>query len=571
MGKLLGYVLSGSTSQRAKFQPRGDAEELIREGMLVTILDGNRKILSMISRIESYHEFYEPGEVWSEALRQGRLPPDSVARKYMVAHVILQGVLYGQGLRSVDKPPRPGSKVYEALAEDIGKLYGYKPNRESVPPNIVQIGNLYGYHRDEPGLPAVLDINKVTMHLAVLGVTGSGKSNTVGIMIEKLGAKDSVSAGGLSARTIPVVVFDANGDYLDYFYNPDLVPSYSEVVRLVFPSFAYSEQRGYRFSLVPLRIDLNIYHDRYMELSEIIYALTRGGRLDGVELQLDLLTRFLQDIASNNRIRNLCPYPPREEVADLNCVFSDDKAFERVLERLGTLADEIGAHKATVAAVKRTITSFVNQLNKNGVIPADYKEATVHDDFVDYVTDKERPRLVIVDFSTEGAAGVDLRIKQFIVSYMLSLFFMKFIYYRVKNIDRVCLVAVEEAQNYAPNMQTYPLGYSVARNILAMVATQGRKFGLSLALITQRPGFVDPVVMSMMNTFIIHRVSPGDIRFVELATGGLPSHMRARLPTLETGLAIIVGQMNVFPYPIVAKIYRRKSHRAGQVGAQNEY
>ena len=553
------------------FQPREEAEGDIREGMLVIVHDSGRRILGIISRIEAYHEFYEPGEVWSEALRQGRRPPDTAARKYIIAYIILQGILSEIGLKTVDKPPRPGSEVYEASLRDLAEIYGYSPGNDSPPSNIVEIGYLYGYHEGERLLPAVLDIDKMTMHLAVIGVTGSGKSNTIGVLIEELGQKNSIRVGGYEARTIPIIVFDANGDYLDFYYNPDLAPTHNGVYRLVFPHvLSQIAGGGIGAKVMPLRIDLNIYHERLAELSEIIYALTRGGRLEGIELQLDLLTRLLVGIVDNDYLREECYLYDGSESGrvDLNCVFSNRRLFEDIVlnKVLSSVAEESGAHGATVAAVKRALASFRSRLSQYRIIPRDYKEAIVNEDFVDDVTSIKEPKLVITDFSTEGALGVDLRLKQFIVSYMLNLFFKKFVRYRIDKADRVSLIIVEEAQNYAPNTQTYPVGFSVARNILALVATQGRKFGLSLALVTQRPSFVDPIVMSMMNTFIIHRVSPGDLRFVDQVTGGLPSHVKTRLPTLETGLAVIVGQMNVFPYPVTAKVRRRRSHRVGRIG-----
>ncbi|MCC6005041.1 MAG: ATP-binding protein, partial [Thermofilum sp.] len=152
-------------------------------------------------------------------------------------------------------------------------------------------------------------------------------------------------------------------------------------------------------------------------------------------------------------------------------------------------------------------------------------------------------------------------VKQFVVGNVLALLFKKFTAYRVKGENRLLLFVIEEAQNYAPNTLVYPVGFSVAKKILASVATQGRKFGLCLGLVTQRPSYVDPIVMSMMNTFIIHRVAPGDVRFVSTVTGGLPRYIERRLTYMEPGLAVLTGQMNVFPYPVFVKIDRRVSHK----------
>ena len=549
---LLGYVLSGSTTSEAVFEPLESAENRVREGMIVVIRDSSRRILGTVTSIEVHNEFYEKGSVWSESIRRGKLPPSNVARRYMAASIQLQGEIMGSGLSSVARPPRPGSEVYEATPRDFAPLYGYEPRREKLPPSIVEIGSLYGYD----SLPAVLDVDKMTMHMAVIGVTGSGKSNTIGVLIEELGSKQEVAVGGFTAKTIPLLVFDANGDYLDYYYSPEIVPSY-RVIRFVSPSQypRLGEAAGAR--LEEMVIDLNVFRDSPLELAEALYAYTRGGMTEGLELQIDLLSRVLLGALEDERARDECPAPGG---VDLNCLLASRDGVS-VLENI---LEEEKAHKSTAEAVRRTLHIFLDRARRSGIVdPAG--RATFTEDLVDEIVSPESPGLVIVDFSAEGSPGIDLRTKQFIVYYVLRLLFNKFVEYRSNGKDRVMGVVIEEAQNYAPNQKEYPIGYSVARGVLATTATQGRKFGLSLVLVTQRPGFVDPVIMSMMNTFIVHRISPGDIRFVQAATGGLPRHIASKLSRLETGLAILVGQMNRFPYPLLARIRKRRKHLAGSI------
>jgi DNA helicase HerA-like ATPase len=93
---------------------------------------------------------------------------------------------------------------------------------------------------------------------------------------------------------------------------------------------------------------------------------------------------------------------------------------------------------------------------------------------------------------------------------------------------------------------------------LAQIATQGRKFGLSLCLVSQRPSFVDPIVLSMVNTFIIHRISAEDIAFIRKISGGLPKVIENKLVNLTTGRAIVSGQMNKLGFPVVVDIPERK-------------
>ena len=124
----------------------------------------------------------------------------------------------------------------------------------------------------------------------------------------------------------------------------------------------------------------------------------------------------------------------------------------------------------------------------------------------------------------------------------------------MKGTDRILLLIIEEAQNYCPNLETYPIGYSLARDNLAQIATQGRKFGLSLCLVSQRPSFVDQIVLSMVNTFIIHRISATDVPFVKRAAGGLPEVIEDKLTSLATGRAIVIGQMNKLGFPVLIEI-----------------
>jgi len=64
--------------------------------------------------------------------------------------------------------------------------------------------------------------------------------------------------------------------------------------------------------------------------------------------------------------------------------------------------------------------------------------------------------------------------------------------------------------------------------------------------------------MSMMNTFIIHRVAPEDVSFVKRVTGGLPPELERRLTKLETGTVIITSRVPIVSFPVLVKIPRRK-------------
>jgi len=560
--KVLGYILSKASSRQASFQPLKEAEGIIKEGMFVIIRSGNGDYLSEIMSITHYNEFYEVGEVWTEALREGHKPPHEIARKFTIASLKILGILKGQKLISVDKPPHPGDPVYIATGRELRCIYKFDPSTEEMPLSYIRIGTIYGYEKENIKLPAILDMRAINMHLAVIGITGSGKSNTVGKLIEELGKVNNIYG---KYKTIPIMIIDANGDYIDYFDNPELIESYETVYRFYFrDSQVYYEKRisSSKSDLKEIRLDINVFTPD--EIAETIMMFHRRGKLEGAELQVNYLSTLLSD---RKRLEEQIPACMINETLDYNCILNNINILEKFID---IDVKNKRVHDSTARAVKRALRLFYKRIiTKYRLIPKYRTGATLNGDFIDEVTDPLSPKVAIIDFSTEGATGVHLDIKQYVVYNILALLFNKFTDYKVRNDDRLLLLVIEESQNYAPNLQVYPIGFSVARNMLASIATQGRKFGLCLGLVTQRPSFVDPIVMSMMNTYIIHRIAPGDIRFVETVTGGLPRYIRDKITYMEPGLAVLTGQMNVFPHPIFIKVDLRKKHRIGSISIEN--
>ncbi|AJC71222.1 hypothetical protein X802_02845 [Thermococcus guaymasensis DSM 11113] len=557
----MGIVLSGSTTTLVKAQPLEDSGSRVREGMFVIIKTKDRReLLGRVVSIVHYHEFFEEGDIWSEARQKGEDIPLNVARRYTTVHIELLGELKGGSIFSISQPPFPGDPIYPLSQQDIEKIYGQGSEellREfNFKPTATPFGTIYGYE----DLPAVLNINNITMHMAILGITGSGKSNTTGYLLEQLSRLNSSVY-----PAVPVIIIDANGDYIDYTLpeNRKEVKSYSMIKRFVFPKSSAVIRHEENIDI--LTIDLNVFNER--ELSELVIAYYKRGNLEGAEQQVSLLHNVLASREFHEYAKEKgAEYAGSQAGIDFNSVFSDN-LVSKYLDEDSELKKVY--HSATIGAVKRALSVFHEDIVKSScIIPYDYSGATLNVDLIDEMTKPRSPGMVIIDFSSDGATGIYPEVKQFVVYYILKLLYNKFVEYktRIDQKERLLLFVIEEAQNYAPNKSKYPVGFSVAKDILATIATQGRKFGLSLCLVTQRPSFVDPIVMSMVNTFIIHRVSPEDVKFVETVTGGLPPFISKKLTLLERGLAVLAGQMNRFGFPLLVKIpARRVEHSIGRV------
>src|SRR5438067_6604304 len=96
------------------------------------------------------------------------------------------------------RPLDPGSEVLGVDFEFLRDFYRFDPA------NSIHLGNLVGYERGANTVPVFLDVNRLaTEHVAVLAMTGAGKSFTIGRLIERL----------VGLHNATVVVFDPHGEY----------------------------------------------------------------------------------------------------------------------------------------------------------------------------------------------------------------------------------------------------------------------------------------------------------------------------------------------------------------------
>lgn len=125
-----------------------------------------------------------------------------------------------------------------------------------------------------------------------------------------------------------------------------------------------------------------------------------------------------------------------------------------------------------------------------------------------------------------------------------------------KEINPVFLV-IEEAHNFIPYKKS-----TKSSGIIKKIAAEGRKFGVFLVIITQRPQKVDPDVLSQANSYIILRLTNReDIRAVTTAAESLSEDLSSLLPTLNPGEAVIVGP--IIKVPAIVKIKERKTKEGG--------
>lgn len=120
------------------------------------------------------------------------------------------------------------------------------------------------------------------------------------------------------------------------------------------------------------------------------------------------------------------------------------------------------------------------------------------------------------------------------------------------------LLVVEEAHNFAPQQ-----GEAVCSKVMRTLASEGRKFGLGLVVVSQRAAKVDKNVLSQCNTqFILKITNPNDLSTIEKSLEGVTRGMVEVIPSLPVGVAIVSSpDLSV---PVFVEVRPRETAHGGE-------
>ncbi len=129
------------------------------------------------------------------------------------------------------------------------------------------------------------------------------------------------------------------------------------------------------------------------------------------------------------------------------------------------------------------------------------------------------------------------------------------------------LLLVEEAHNFCPERG---LNKAISSNVLRTIASEGRKFGIGLSVVSQRPARIDKNVLSQCNTQIILKITnPNDLRAISQSIEGFTNDLEDEIRLLQPGVSLIVGE--VVEQPIIVNIrVKRSQHGGGSIDMVRE-
>ena len=345
-------------------------------------------------------------------------------------------------------PPPPGTEVYEAPKSILSRVF--RPSGDEY----VRIGVLLR----APDVEVRVNINKVvSRHLAVLAMTGMGKSNLVALL-----AKRVAELGGT------IVIFDYHGEYTSMRFR-------SVFVNVIRPT------------LNPRR------------------------------LSLEELARML-NVRSNASRQRMVLYECFEHVK------GDQQPFFDSLKRC--LQSRIARHGAPAQKVLESVVAYESFLSK-----------ILRDGEPDVLDRLAIGAINVVDLSELHTHQADAVVAHWLHRLLEAR--KEWVWSGGRRGLPVPVIAViEEAHAFISSDEE-----TATRSAAESIAREGRKFGVGLVIVSQRPRGLDPNILSQMgNLAVMKIVHPEDQSYIAKHCEPITQDIIEELPGLNVGEAILLGE-----------------------------
>lgn len=439
------------------------------------------------------------------------------------------------------RPLNPGIKVYGVDYEFLSRFYEF--NEETS----IHIGNLVGYERGDNIVPVYMDVNALaTEHLAVLAMTGAGKSYTVGRIIERLVAQMNGT----------VVVFDPHGEYGQAFRNGQI--HFNDNLNNIDDprdekKIPYIQERFKQ--LIDAGGGIKIYTPQIKSFDFKYSSSNNHLALPFDQFEMDDFTEILPGLTEpQQRVLDVAirywkfkyPHPPRD-IEGLRELLSGDLEELKAWDEL-TDAESRALSKRSSAVASMKLNRVINEAKS--FYTSAIGEPT---DIYNMIGKKgnSKGRLVIIDLQ-----GLSDDAKQ-IITALVSSEILRASTSKTKNI-RPSFLVYEEGHNFAPHGSS-----AISLKMIKRIAGEGRKFGVGFAIISQRPSKLDADVTSQCNTIITMRIkNPDDQRFIVKTSDMFSKADIDELPSLSTGEALICGRS--IPAPLLVKVGTKALQHGGE-------
>lgn len=416
-----------------------------------------------------------------EIEKKGELLEMKIAEMTILGSIREDGTL----TRGVDSLPLLKCAAYFIPGNKLNNLLGIatSPDEEQLS-KYIQVGTRSMKNAGD----VYLDMDKLLgRHVAILGTTGSGKSCTVASIVQSI----------LKQYPYPrLIFFDVHNEYA--------------------AAFATDEWQSKTNLLSWADFSLPYW---YLDLEEFKEIYNCGGIGANQEAKLK---EFITELKQKNLDSDVIA------TVDSPIYFSIDDLLEK-------LANVSTAEKKTLDSMKLKIES----INNDGRFAFLRKDIDNEKELAEYFVElfglsEQEKYLSILDLS-----GIPSEVRTTCVGILSRLCF-DFSYWDADPENLPLALVLEEAHNYIPEDNSAE--YNLCKNRIEKIAKEGRKYGIGLVVVTQRPSNVSTTVLSQCGTYITLRLSndvdQNKIKRLLPDTLGEQANM---LPSLRDGEALISG------------------------------
>lgn len=524
------------------------AEEELKVGSYLQISDDNDVVL--IAIIESFSiDLIETKKTDDNGMLYYDLD-----RKYIIEASPLGTLIDNKFVRGGDTLSIPPKSVMPAEEKYITMIFENSIDKQSKF-TFAKLAN-----NNKISVP--VDGNKFfNKHLAIVGSSGSGKSHTTAKIFQNVIKEKNNEFPGLNNSHI--IIFDIHSEYHAAF--PDA--NFIDINNLVIP---YWLLNGDELEEIFLESgDFNNYNQASV-LRRIITANKKKNNPEVEKVFFDSPLKFdINEILYC--LKNLSKETKNAKVSDRYMIrdgtyelkdgktnetsgikLSDEeklvKYFEKEFEFYSSKAQNIKNGDYADGSLDKFISRFeakINDKRLDFLFGIKSKEISFEDTiraFLGYEKENNS-NVTIIDLS-----GVPFEVLSITVSLISRLLF-EFGYYikKVKGTNDTPLILVyEEAHKYAPRSNL--VKYRSSTLSIERIAKEGRKYGVTLAIISQRPSEISETIFSQCNNFVAMRLTnPDDQNFVKRLLPDSLSGITDSLPSLKSGEAILIGDSVIMP------------------------
>lgn len=403
-------------------------------------------------------------------------------------------------------------------------------------------------------------------HIAIVGSTGSGKSCTVArILHDVVGIADKANSCLGAQNNSHIVIFDIHDEYSAAFSLPDeqsFTLNKLDIDSLRLPYWLMNSEE-----LESMFIESN-EENSHNQVSQFKQAVILNKELHNpaiaemtydtpVYFSIEEVHRYIENM--NREIIGRCEGENKPKLADGTLVVErKDHYFDQWCTFVPS---------STAAASKATNGPFTGEFNRFSsrletkladkrlrflLHPAkDDGQAFQTEDFEQIMKQflgyLNRANVTVVDLS-----GIPFEVLSITVSLVSRLIFdFCFHYSKLRQEkdslnDVPVMIVCEEAHNYIP--QRDDAAYRSSRKSLERVAKEGRKYGLSLMVVSQRPSEVSETIFAQCNNFLALRLTnSADQSYVRRLFPDTSNGITDILPNLAPGECVVVGDAVLLP------------------------